>query len=289
MSRPTSSICRAASSSIATTSGPTAWRGGCSSAPARSTPCSRAPWPRSPTATPFLYLHSVSGASPSAILATSARALALQPDLPEAHASRGLALYVHGRFAEAEHEFETALRLDPNLFEAWYFYGRAKFVEGDMAKAAELFERAAQIQPDDFQANFLLENIYRSLDRPADSRAAAAEGLRRAQRELERHPDNTRAAYLGGIMLAVLGETERAREWLALALTIEPDDYFTLYNVACGYAHLGDLDSAIELLERSMPSANEERKAWLRHDSDLDPLREHPRFMSLLRHLNVEP
>lgn len=237
----------------------------------------------------FLYLHSVAGASPSVIMATSVRALALQPDLPEAHASRGLALYVHGRFAEAEHEFETALRLDPHLFEAWYFYGRAKFVEGDMVKAAALFQRAAQMQPNDFQAHCLLQNIYRSLDRPADSRAAAAEGLRRAQRELERHPDNARAAYLGGISLAVLGQAERAREWLTLALAIEPDDYFTLYNVACGYAHLGEIDNALELLERSMPRANEERKAWLRHDSDLDLLRQHPRFLALLRRLETEP
>jgi adenylate cyclase len=236
----------------------------------------------------FLYLHSVSDVSPSAIMATSARALELQPDLPEAHASRGLALYVDGRFAEAEHEFKTALRLDPNLFETWYFYGRAKFVEGKMAEAAELFERAAEIQPDDFQTKAMLENIYRSLDRPADSHAAAAEALRRARQELERHPDNARAAYLGGIMLAVLGDTGRAREWLSRALAIEPDDFFSLYNVACGYAQLGDFDGAIELLERGMPSANEERKAWLRHDSDLDPLRKHPRFVALIRMLGAD-
>jgi adenylate cyclase len=237
----------------------------------------------------FLYLHSVSGVSPSSILAASARALELQPDLPEAHASRGLALYVHGRFAEAEHEFETALRLDPTLFETWYFYGRARFVEGKMAGAAKLFERAAEVRPDDFQTKSFLVNIYRSLSRPADSRAAAEEALRRAQRELERHPDNARAAYLGGIMLAVLGQSEQAREWLSRALAIEPDDFFTLYNVACGYAHLGELDSAIELLEHSMPSANEERKAWLRHDGDLDPLREHPRFVELLRRIEAQP
>jgi hypothetical protein len=42
-----------------------------------------------------------------------------------------------------------------------------------MAKAATLFERAAEIYPDDFQAKSMLANIYRSLDRPADSRAAA--------------------------------------------------------------------------------------------------------------------
>ena len=231
----------------------------------------------------FLYLHSVSGASPSKILAISARALELQPDLPEAHASRGLALYVHGRFAEAEHEFQTALRLDPNLFETWYFYGRAKFVGGKMAEAAKLFERAAEIHPDNSYATSMLANIYRSLDRPADTRAAATETLQRAQREPERHPDNTRAAYLCGIMLAVLGETERAREWLSFALAIEPDDFLTVYNVACGHALLGDLDSALELLERALPSAREDTKAWLRHDRDLDPLREHPRFVELLR------
>ena len=214
----------------------------------------------------FLYLHSA-----------------------EAHASRGLALYVDGRFAEAEHEFKTALRLAPNLFETWYFYGRAKFVEGKMAEAAELFERAAEIQPDDFQTKAMLENIYRSLGRPADSRAAAAEALQRAQGELERHPDNTRAAYLGGIMLAVLGEAARAREWLSRALAIEPDDYLALYNVACAQAQLGDVDSAIEVLERAMPSANEEMKAWLRSDSDLDPLREHPRFVELLRRIGAQP
>ena len=95
----------------------------------------------------FLYLHSVSGVSPSEIFTTSARALALQPDLPEAHASRGLAFYVHGSFAAAESEFETALRLDPSLFETWYFYGRAKFVEGNLGRAAELLARAADIHP----------------------------------------------------------------------------------------------------------------------------------------------
>ena len=132
-------------------------------------------------------------------------------------------------------------------------------------------------------------NIYRSLDRPADSRAAAAEALRRAERELERHPDNARAAYLGATMLAALGETERAREWLSHALSIEPDDFLALYNAACTYAQLGDLDSAIELLERALPSALEETKAWLRQDSDLDPLREHPRFVELLRRIEAQP
>lgn len=134
-------------------------------------------------------------------------------------------------------------------------------------------------------------NIYRSLDRPADSRAAATEALRRAERELELelHPDNAPAAHLGATVLVTLGETQRAREWVSRALAIEPDDFLVLYNVACAYAQLGELDAGVDVLERALPSAFEETKNWLRLDSDLDPLREHPRFQALLARLAIAP
>jgi adenylate cyclase len=199
-----------------------------------------------------------------------------------------LALYVQERFAEAEREFETAIRLDPNLFEGWYFYARSKFVTGHMEEAARLCERAAEARPDDFQSQVVLQCAYRSLGRPADSRTAAKEALARAQRELARHPENTRAAYVSGLTLAVLGQSERAREWLSRALAIEPDDPLTMYNAACGYAQLGDLERAVELLERTVPGSPDEIRGWLVNDSDLDPLRAHPRFVAIIRQLGLE-
>ena len=56
------------------------------------------------------------------IVAMSAKALALDPDLAEAHASRGLALQVSWRRDEAVAAFERALALAPDLYEANYFY-----------------------------------------------------------------------------------------------------------------------------------------------------------------------
>lgn len=50
------------------------------------------------------------------ILANSAKALDLESGLDEAHASRGFALSVTQRCAEAEQEFERAIETDPNLF-----------------------------------------------------------------------------------------------------------------------------------------------------------------------------
>jgi hypothetical protein len=49
-------------------------------------------------------------------------------------------------------------------------------------------------------------------------------------------------------MLATLGEPEQGREWLAQALTIEPEDFITLYDVASGFAALGEHEQAIALL-----------------------------------------
>ena len=156
------------------------------------------------------------------IFDTSAKALALDNGLAEAHASRGLALSLGKRYDEATAEFEQAIALDPNSFEAHYFYGRACFTLGKLERAAELFERAAEIKPDDYQSLILLIQIYRSLGRDADRKSAARRGVERAETDLILHPDNPRPAYLGSAALVELGDNDRAREWLSRALAIDP-------------------------------------------------------------------
>ncbi len=82
--------------------------------------------------------------------------------------------------------------------------------------------------------------------------------------------------------LAELGERDRAKEWASRALAIDPDDLLTQYNVACVYSLLGDLERALDLLERLLPNANHETKAWVLHDSDFDPLHNDPRWQKVL-------
>src|SRR6266480_1767271 len=231
----------------------------------------------------FLFLHYQLPATVDSILATSGKALSLDDRVAEAHASRGLALSLGRRYHESTEEFERAIALDPNSFEAHYFYGRACVTQGKLERAATLFERAAENKPDDYQSLCLLIQTYRSLGRHTDSQNAARRGIERAERELTIHPENARPAYLGANALATLGETDRAREWAARALAIDPDDVLTQYNVACVYSILGDLEEALDLLERLLPNAGHELKhGWIKNDSDLDPLRRHPRFQKIL-------
>src|SRR5437879_310736 len=232
----------------------------------------------------FLFLHyHVDNVAIDDILATSATALALDSDLAEAHASRGLALSLEKRYDEATEEFEQAIALDPHSFEGHYFYGRACFTQGKLERAAALFERVAQVKPDDYQALILLIQIYRSLGRDADAKSAAQRGVERAEKDLILHPDNPRSAYLGAAALVTLGDNDRAREWLSRALAIEPHDIWTQYNAACIYTNLGDIERALDVLESVLPHAGYELKhGWIKHDSDLDPLRNHPRFQKIL-------
>jgi adenylate cyclase len=230
----------------------------------------------------FLFLHYSAPVEIKGIFETSARALALESGLAEAHASQALALSLEERYEEAMAEFEKAIALDPNSFEGHYFYARACFAQGKLERAAALFERAAEIKPDDYQSACLLVQIYRSLGRDQEKESAARRGIERAERELTLHPDNPRPAYLGATALVTLGQNDRAKEWLARTLAIDPDDILTQYNAACIYSRLGEINASFDLLERLLPHANHETKAWIKHDSDFDPLREHPRYQKIL-------
>ena len=230
----------------------------------------------------FLYLRTTEPISFEAILAMSEKALALDNGLAEAHASRGAALSAVKRYAEAETEFEKAISLDPNSFEAHYFYARACVFQGKIEQATALFERSAVIKPDDYASVCILVQFYNSLGRKQDAKEAARKGAKLAERQLTLHPDDAKAAELGSGSLIEIGEFDRAREWIARALSIEPDNPVTHYNAACGYAMLGDIDRAFELLERGILVGGPEWGRWVEHDSMLDPVRHDPRYPVLL-------
>jgi adenylate cyclase len=209
----------------------------------------------------YLYMTYHEKVAMEKVLATTEKALALDPNLAEAHASRGVALSAGQRYEEAKDEFEKALALNPDSYEAHYFYARSNFAQGKVDRAAALFERAAEIKPDDYQVPCLLVGIYKSLGRRQDAKNAARKGVELAERELILHPEDSRPAQLGAGAWFLLGEKERAREWTARSLTIDPDDLVAQYNAACSYSRLGDIDTALGLLE--MPSKPWPRKGKL--------------------------
>jgi len=211
----------------------------------------------------------------------SRKALELDPDLAEAHASRGVALSAAGLAEAAEEAFETALRLDPDLYEAAYFYARHCFAAGKPERAVEYFEWAAALRPEDFQAILLVAQVYHSLGVEDEAERARRKGLALVEERLERVPDDVRALYLGANALVALGEREKGLAWARTARSMDPDDPMLLYNLGCIHALAGDPDEALDCLERAV-AAGLTQKNWFLHDGDLDAIRSHPRFQHLM-------
>ena len=104
--------------------------------------------------------------------------------------------------------------------------------------------------------------------------------VERVKRHLEDYPDNQRAYYLGIGALILLENTDLAIDWAERAYELAPDDPPTRYNLACFYSQMGDVDTALDLLENSVTS-----RSWMENDHDLDGVRDHPRFHQLLASL----
>ena len=215
----------------------------------------------------------------------SRRALELDPELAEAHASRGVALSALGRAEEAVEAFEAALRLDPNLYEGAYFYARHCFAAGRMEEAIHYFEWAAALRPEDFQATLLVAQAYASLGVTDEAERARRCGLLRVEERLKFAPEDVRARYFGANALVALGETEKGLAWARMARSADPEDSMLLYNLGCIHALAADPEGALDCLERAV-AAGLSQKDWFLHDGDLDPLRSYPRFQALIRSLD---
>ena len=211
----------------------------------------------------------------------SKRAIKLNPSLAQAYSSYGVALSLRRNFEESEQAFEKAITLDPMLFDAQYQFGRMAFSSGDLLQAASHFDAASRIRQDDYQALLLNGQCYDSLGYVEKALETRIEGVKIAEEVLLLNPGNVRALYMGANGLVALNDQKKGIAWLQRALTLEPDDPMLLYNAGCIYALCSMVDEALNCLEKSVETGLTQ-KAWYENDSNLDILRDNPRFQIML-------
>ncbi len=214
----------------------------------------------------------------------SSKAVELDPESAEAHASRGVVLALKGSYHEAEAALETSLRLNPRCFEGYFSFARVAFVQGKLEKAIEMYEKAEGAHPQDYQSPLLVAQIYDDMGRTKEAQRSRRRGVQLVEARLKLNPDEARALYMGANGLVALGECAKGLEWARQAIELDPGDPMLLYNVACIQALAGRVEDALDSLERSIANGLTEKR-WLEHDSNLDPVRNHPRYAVLLKRL----
>lgn len=240
-------------------------------------------------------------------------ALRLDPELGAAHCTMG---YLKGvielDWSGAEQEFKRALELSPSSDDTYDLYGRLCAALGRYDEAIALQLRAKELDPlahrVDFATTLLRAGRYDQavaacedmveLD-PGYDRARATLGWayflsgRREEglAELEAAVSFSRAntMWLGqlGQAYAMGGNEVKAREILEELDERAKTAYVSPYHFAYVYTGLGEIDTAMDWLERAVSERTGPAYS-IKGSFLLTPLQAHPRFRALLRQMKLE-
>ncbi|MCI4354201.1 MAG: tetratricopeptide repeat protein [Thermoplasmata archaeon] len=242
------------------------------------------------------------------------RALALDPNLAEAHASLGLVRFQYDRdWVGAEAELRKAIELNPNYPAAHQYFadylkamGRLDEALAEMRRAGELDPLSLAIATGIGHVLYLSRQYDRAIEQyrkattldPTFVQAHLWFGRPYLQKGMydEAIHELTQAVQLSGgstISLAVLGHAyasagreAEARAILAQLLDRSKERYLPSYWIALLYTGLGDEVEALRWLGR----AYEERSSWLvwiKVEPRFDRLRANPAFVSLLARMGL--
>ena len=238
------------------------------------------------------------------------RALALAPNLGEAHAALAHELFTYEwNWKAAEESFKTAIALDPKYPPTRMYY--AALLQGQDRGEDALAQLRVMRELDPLALTGLMSGrVYVNSRRPD-------EAIRDLQETLELNPRSDlalqllghaylqkgmnaeaidafrRAAALSGVRdsahlaygYAVTGQRADAKRLIEMLVASDGTRYVPPFHIALAYAGLGDKDAAIRWLER----AYDERASFmdgLNVTPGFDVLRSDPRFAALLARMH---
>ena len=96
----------------------------------------------------------------------------------------------------------------------------------------------------------MLMTCYTAMGDKEAAKRAAKLAFERSERARTHDPTNGSAIANGAMALALMGEEERAREWIERGLLLDPDNLAMRYNMACTLTlGLDDDEGALDVLQ----------------------------------------
>ncbi len=210
----------------------------------------------------------------------SFKALMYDNTLPEAYTAMGLSYFIWGKFEEASASVGKAIELDPDDFIAHWTLGRIQFSTGRSEQAVESFRHVIEIRPTFITAHSDLCQTLEGLGRSQEAKNAAQRLVEMMPTYLLQNPDDSRARIVYAHMLISVGKAEVAVIEAKAAIDSAPGDSVMLYNAACLYAKLKETRRAVDTLRQAI-DAGVTNFQWMKHDPDLNSLRDDPEFIEL--------
>jgi len=209
------------------------------------------------------------------------RALELNPNDLDAHRNYAISVLAPlGRDAEAQAQLAYLQAADPNSIPTNLTRAMAGLCGGRTSESAHLLEEQLKTTPNLETAIEMLSVDYLELKRPTD----AIHLLLTAPVDPGEKADR---AMMIGIAYAHVGNRAIAGKWLKQAsATGDPQNSFP-FQAGVYYTSLGNYPKALDLLERAYADRNTDLLFVNVHPL-LIPLHSNPRFRTLLGHMNIE-
>ena len=216
-------------------------------------------------------------------IAATDRAIALDPELAEAHAIKAQILQVNGDLEAAAVESARALQLDPESYEANRSAGRLSYQTHRYADAIRFYAKAASLMEADINSATQLISCNVALGNADAVREAAELAFRRTEAVLARDQNNAGVVAYSAVALAAMGEGERAKARMQRALLMDPDNFTARYNFACVLnLHLADRSAALEMLGPVFDVITDAFLPYAKADPDLVSLHDDPRWQAMV-------
>jgi len=201
------------------------------------------------------------------------RAVDLDPGNPEVVRLAGFSSDILGRFDEALQLHRRAVDLDPLNAHSWAGLGEFEFRGGKLDEAEADLKTAHELRPDDFLSSIYLSEIYVMQGRPQD-----------ALPEIERVGYYPMRTFLYAITYHALGRKKESDA--ALRELIEKYQAIDPYLIAEIYAFRNQSGEAFEWLDRAY-AQRDDGLILTNVDPLLKSLHNDPRFAALLKKLNL--
>lgn len=215
------------------------------------------------------------------------RAVQMNPSYAQAHHWFALALAAMNKPVDALSEIETAERLDPRSLSIKAASAIVRFFGGDLDQGIADADRALAIDPAFVPAHKVKRWIYAA---KGDLEAARASFLLERQFSGGAPTDpgwQVIEAQIADTAEPARSEALRMLEAAISAPGVKGNDFAYAYEIALAFAHLGEKKRSLDYLERS-ERAGTHGFNLLEPEPRLADLRKEPRFQDLLRKLRKD-
>ena len=202
------------------------------------------------------------------------RAIAQNPNHPNAHARYAHLLSNMERHSEAIAEARRALELDPVSLPRNLFLGQFLYQARQYDQAMEQLLEALEMAPNDWVARLNLGKVY-------VQQKKYAEAITEFQKAREFSEGNTETIAVLGHVLAISGKKAQAEKVLDDLKRMSKQRYVPPYNIAIVYAGLGEKQQALAWLEKAYQD-RDVRLVFLKVEPKWDTLRVDERFRDLI-------